>query len=131
MIENIAMPFLLKTEPDTYSYDDLEREGETVWDGVTNPQAVGFLRGMKRNEDLVIYHSGKDKAVIGTAKVVSVEDEDPRKPVVRIKKGRRLKVQRTLTEMREAPEFQGSLLLRQSRLSVVPINPEQWDWIVK
>ena len=123
------MPYLLKTEPGTYSFDDLEREGETVWDGVTNPQAVGFLRGMKKGENLMIYHSGEGKEVVGTAKVVSVDATDPKKPEVRIKAGKRLKERRTLSEMREAPEFQGSLLLRQSRLSVVPLTEAQWEWL--
>ena len=67
------MPFLLKTEPNKYSFDDLERDGETVWDGISNPQALLYLRGMKKGEQLVIYHSTIGKAAIGTAKVVSVD----------------------------------------------------------
>ena len=66
------MPYLLKTEPSTYSFDDLLREGETTWDGISNNQALLNLRNMKPGDELVIYHSGEGKAAVGTAKVVSV-----------------------------------------------------------
>ena len=65
------MPYLLKTEPEKYSYDDLERDRETTWDGIKNPQALNFLRAMKKGETLVIYHSNTGKEVVGTAKVGS------------------------------------------------------------
>ena len=125
------MPYLLKSEPDTYSYDDLERDGETTWDGIKNPQALRFLAGMKKGDDLVIYQSGTGKDAVGTAKVVSVDASDPKNPKVRIKAGHRLKHSKTLAEMREAPSFEGSLLFRQFRLSVVPLTPEQFQWLVK
>ena len=76
------MPFLLKTEPNKYSYDDLERDGETTWDGIANNQALMYLRGMKKGEKLVIYHSNIGKAAIGTATVVSVDASDPKNPNV-------------------------------------------------
>lgn len=123
------MPFLLKTEPDKYSYDDLLRDGETVWDGITNPQALASLRGMKPGEKLVIYHSNVGKAAIGTAQVVSVDASDPKNPMVRIKPGKQLKREKPLAEMREAPVFAGSVLFRQFRLSVVPLTQEQYDWL--
>ncbi|GAC1651201.1 MAG: EVE domain-containing protein [Acidobacteriaceae bacterium] len=123
------MPYLLKTEPDTYSYEDLEREGETVWDGVKNPQALIYLRGMKKGEELVIYHSGKGKEAVGTAKVVAVDASEPKEPKVRIAKGKRLKAAKSLAEMREAKVFAGSLLFRQFRLSVVPLTEEQLKWL--
>jgi predicted RNA-binding protein with PUA-like domain len=119
------MPFLLKSEPDKYSFDDLLRDGETTWDGISNPQAL-----MKAGERLVIYHSNVGKAAIGTAKVVSVDASDPKAPVVRIKAGKRLKREKTLAEMRDAGVFQGSILFRQFRLSVVPLSEEQYDWLV-
>ena len=124
------MPYLLKTEPTKYSFDDLLKDGETVWDGISNPQALLNLRSMKAGEKLVIYHSNQGKAAVGTAKVVSVDATDPKNPIVRIKPVKRLKREKTLAEMREAPVFQGSLLFRQFRLSVVPLTQEQYDWLV-
>jgi len=124
------MPFLLKSEPSTYSFDDLVRDGETTWDGVKNPQALINLRGMKKGEKLVIYHSGEGKAAVGTATVVSVNAEDPKNPLIRIKAGKAIKQPRTLADMREAPIFAGSILFRQFRLSVVPITDAQYDWLL-
>ncbi len=124
------MPFLLKTEPDKYSFDDLVRDGETVWDGISNPQALMSLRNMKKGEKLVIYHSNVGKAAVGLASVVSVDAADPRNPQVRIKAGKRLKEERPLAALREAPVFHNSILFRQFRLSVVPLTDEQYDWLV-
>jgi predicted RNA-binding protein with PUA-like domain len=123
------MPFLLKTEPDKYSFDDLLRDGETTWDGISNPQALMSLRNMKPGERLVIYHSNVGKAAVGTAKVVSVDPSDPKNPLVRIKPIRRLKREKNLSEMRVADVFQGSILFRQFRLSVVPLTEEQYEWL--
>jgi predicted RNA-binding protein with PUA-like domain len=123
------MPYLLKTEPDKYSYDDLLRDGETTWDGISNNQALLNLRSMKKGDKLVIYHSNVGKAAVGTAEVVSVDAADPRNPIVRIKPLKRLKREKTLAEMREATVFQGSILFRQFRLSVVPLTPEQYAWL--
>ena len=125
------MPYLLKTEPGTYSFDDLLRDGETAWDGVSNNQALLTLRNMKKGDRLVIYHSGVGKAAVGTAKVVSVDASDPRNPIVRIQAGKRLPRERTLDEMRAAKVFQGSVLFRQFRLSVVPLTQEQYDWLTR
>lgn len=124
------MPFLLKTEPTKYSFQDLQRDGETVWDGITNAQALKSLREMKKGEKLVIYHSNEGKAAIGLAKVVSVDAADPKNPQVRIAAGKPLKTEKTLAAMREAPVFHDSILFRQFRLSVVPLTPEQYDWLV-
>jgi predicted RNA-binding protein with PUA-like domain len=130
------MPYLLKSEPDKYSYDDLLRDGETLWDGIRNPQALITLRNMKRGEECIIYHSNIGKAAVGTAKVVSVELAAPvppskmTTPLVRLKAGKRLKREKSLAEIREAPVFQGSLLFRQFRLSVVPLTDEQYDWLL-
>jgi predicted RNA-binding protein with PUA-like domain len=123
------MPYLLKTEPDKYSYDDLLRDGETTWDGISNNQALLTLRNMKKGDKLVIYHSNVGKAAVGTAKVVSVDATDPKNPNVRIKPVKRLKREKPLAEIREAPVFQGSILFRQFRLSVVPLSDEQYDWL--
>jgi len=124
------MPYLLKTEPEKYSYSDLERDGETVWDGIKNAQALNTLAAMKKGEKLVLYHSVTEKAVVGTATVVSVDASDPKNPIVRIAPGKRLKQPRTLAQLREAPVFHGSLLFRQFRLSVVPLTAEQYDWLL-
>jgi predicted RNA-binding protein with PUA-like domain len=126
------MPYLLKSEPDKYSYDDLLRDGETTWDGIKNNQALIYLRNMKKGEKLIIYHSNVGKAAIGTASVVSngTDPEDPRTPIVRIKPGKRLKREKTLADLRESPLFTDSLLFRQFRLSVVPITDDQYDWLV-
>jgi predicted RNA-binding protein with PUA-like domain len=123
------MPFLLKTEPTKYSFDDLERDGETTWDGISNPQAILNLRSMKKGENLVIYHSNTGKAAVGLAKVVSVDAEDPKNPQVRIKPVKRLKAEKTLADMRAAAVFKDSVLFRQFRLSVVPLTDAQYDWL--
>jgi predicted RNA-binding protein with PUA-like domain len=123
------MAFLLKTEPNKYSFDDLERDGETTWDGISNPQALLYLRGMKKGENLVIYHSNIGKVAIGTAKVVSVDATDPKNPQVRIKPVKRLKTEKTLADMRTAAVFKDSILFRQFRLSVVPLTDAQYDWL--
>ena len=124
------MPYLLKSEPEKYSFDNLLHEGETVWDGIKNAQALKFLANMKKGEKLVIYHSNTGKEVVGTASVVSVDPADGKNPVVRIKPGKRLKRAKPLSEMRESPVFHDSLLFRQFRLSVVPLSDEQYDWLL-
>jgi len=124
------MPYLLKTEPNKYSFDDLLRDGETTWDGITNNQALLYLRNMKPGEKLVIYHSNIGKAAIGTAKVVSVDATDPKNPNVRIKPVKRLKKEKSLDDLRHAAVFKDSLLFRQFRLSVVPLTEAQYDWLL-
>lgn len=123
------MPYLLKTEPGTYSVDDLQREGETVWDGVSNPQAVKFLAGMQRGEMLVIYHTGDEKRTVGLAKVVAVDAGDPKQPLVRLKFVKRTKTPRTLAEIKEESMFANSPLVRMGRLSVVPLSEKQYAWL--
>ncbi len=124
------MPYLLKSEPDKYSFDDLVRDGETVWDGIKNPQALMTLRNMKKGEKCVIYHSNVGKEAVGTATVVSVDSTDPKNPAMRLKAGKRLKRPKPLAAMREAGVFQGSILFRQFRLSVVPLTDEQYEWLL-
>ena len=123
------MPFLLKTEPNKYSYDDLLRDGETIWDGIANNQALMYLREMKKGEKLVIYHSNIGKAAVGTAKVVSVDASDKKDPKVLIKPVKRLKHEKTLEAIRESPVFADSILFRQFRLSVVPLTDAQYDFL--
>jgi predicted RNA-binding protein with PUA-like domain len=122
--------YLLKTEPTAYSFADLVREKETDWTGVTNPQAVKNLRAMKKGDKLVIYHTGDEKAAVGLAHVKSVDVSDPKVPLVRIAVGAGIKRPKTLAEIKQQQLFQDSPLVRQSRLSVVPLDDTQYDWIV-
>ncbi len=125
------MPYLLKTEPSVYSFADLQREHTTVWDGVTNPVAVKNLRAMKPGEQLVIYHTGGEKSAVGTATVVSVDASDARNPQVKIKVGKPLAKPVTLAEVKANKLFTDSPLVRQGRLSVVPLTDEQYKSLVK
>ena len=124
------MPYLLKTEPSKYSFADLQRDGETIWDGIANNTALLNLRNMKRGDKLVIYHSNEGKAAVGIAKVLSVSAEDPKNPQVRIAPVKAIKRPKELSAIREAAVFQDSILFRQFRLSVVPITQDQYDWLV-
>jgi predicted RNA-binding protein with PUA-like domain len=123
------MNYLLKTEPTAYSYADLVREKETDWTGVTNPQAVKNLRAMKKGDKLVIYHTGDEKAAVGLAHVTSVDLSDTKVPLIRIAAGPAIKRPKTLAEIKQQGLFQESPLVRQSRLSVVPLVDAQYDWI--
>jgi predicted RNA-binding protein with PUA-like domain len=124
------MFYLLKTEPSEYSFSDLERDGTTTWDGVTNPVALKNLRSMQPGTELVIYHTGDEKRVIGTASVVSAEAKDPKSPAVKIKAGKALARQPSLAEIKANKLFQESPLVRQGRLSVVPLNEAQYKFLV-
>lgn len=123
------MPYLLKTEPTVYSFADLQREQTTIWDGVTNPVALKNLRGMKPGEPLIVYHTGDEKSVVGTATVVSVDPGDPRNPQVKIKVGKPLARPVTLAEMKANKLFADSPLVRQGRLSVVPLTDAQYKFL--
>jgi predicted RNA-binding protein with PUA-like domain len=123
------MDYLLKTEPTVYSFADLEREKVTVWDGVTNPVAVKHLREMKVGDRLVIYETGDHKSAVGTARGVSVDAADPKYPQVKIKAGKRLAKPVTLAEVKANKLFADSPLVRQGRLSVVPLSKEQYKFL--
>lgn len=120
------MKYLLKTEPSVYSFADLQRDAQTVWDGVTNPVAVKNLREMKPGDELVIYHTGDEKSAVGTASVVSVDAKDPKTPLVTIKAGKAIAKPLTLAEIKSKATFADSPLVRQGRLSVVPLTDAQW-----
>jgi predicted RNA-binding protein with PUA-like domain len=124
------MHYLLKTEPSTYSFDDLVREKQTTWDGVTNPVALRNLGNMKTGDELVIYHTGDEKSAVGTASVISVDTSNPKSPAVKIKAGKKLDRLVSLSEVKSTPEFADSPLVRQSRLSVVPLNERQYRYLV-
>lgn len=123
------MDYLLKTEPSTYSFADLQREKNTVWDGVSNPVALKNMRAMKPGERLVIYHTGDEKSAVGTAAVVSVDASDPSKPRVTIKVGKAIARPVTLAEAKADKLFADSPLARQGRLSVVPLNEAQYKFL--
>jgi predicted RNA-binding protein with PUA-like domain len=123
------MPYLLKTEPSVYSFADLQREDETIWDGVTNPAALKYLRGMEPGDRLVIYHTGDEKTAVGTAKVLSVDPSNSKAPVVRIKASKPVKEPRTLAAIKANKLFADSPLVNQGRLSVVPLTEAQWAWL--
>jgi predicted RNA-binding protein with PUA-like domain len=124
------MNYLLKTEPSAYSFEDLVREKETDWTGVTNPQAVKNLAAMKKGDKLVIYHTGDEKSAVGSARVKSVDLSNPKVPLVRIAAGAAITRPKTLAEIKQQQIFQVSPLVRQSRLSVVPLDEAQYDWIL-
>ena len=123
------MHYLLKTEPEAYSYEDLERERKTDWTGVSNPQAVKNLAAMKKGDELVIYHTGKQKAAVGLARVVFVDLSDAKQPLVRVAAQRRLTHAKALADIKQHAIFEDSPLLRQGRLSVAPLTKAQYDWI--
>lgn len=120
------MDYLLKTEPSEYSFADLQREKETIWDGVSNPVALKHLRGMKAGERLIIYETGDHKTAVGTATVVAVDGNDPKNPRVKIKVGKPVAKPVTLAEIKANSLFTESPLVRQGRLSVVPLNAAQY-----
>ena len=123
------MDYLLKTEPSVYSFANLEKEKSTVWDGVTNPVAVRHLREMKPGDRLVIYHTGDEKSAVGTASVVSLDASDPKTPLVKIKAGKALGKPVTLAEVKANKLFADSPLVRQGRLSVVPLSAAQFKFL--
>jgi len=122
--------FLFKTEPGVYSFDDFLRDQETIWDGVTNPTAVKYLREMKAGTKWIFYHTGEERTAVGTGTVTSVDPADPKVPVVRVKVGKKLKTPKTLAMIKAEPLFADSALVRIGRLSVVPLTSEQWDWFL-
>jgi predicted RNA-binding protein with PUA-like domain len=121
--------YLLKTEPTEYSFANLQRDRVTAWDGVSNPVAVKNLRGMKPGDKLIIYETGEHKSAVGTATVVSVDDTNPRNPVVEIKSGKPLPRPVTLAEIKTKKLFADSPLVRIGRLSVVPLAEPQYKFL--
>lgn len=121
--------WLLKTDPETYGWGDLAKEGTTAWTGVANPQAQANLRAMRTGDRAVIYHSGEKQAV-GIAEVVRTAYPDPsgaRGAVcVDIRAVAPLPARVPLDALKQEPAFEGSALLRQGRLSVVPLSPAEW-----
>ena len=123
--------YLLKTEPTSYSFADLQRDSVTEWDGVSNPVALRNLREMKPGAKLVIYETGDLKSAVGTASVVSVNNADPKNPIITIKAGKALSRPVSLAEMKADMVFADSPLVRQCRLSVVPLTSAQYKILTK
>ena len=123
------MDYLLKTEPTAYSFADLQRDKNTVWDGVSNPVALRHLREMKPGDGLVIYETGERKSAVGTASVVSVDASDLKNPQVKIKVGKALAKPVSLAEVKAQKLFADSPLVRQGRLSVVPLSAAQFKFL--
>ena len=126
--------FLAKTDPDTYSIDDLEREHKTSWDGVTNPQAVRAIREMRPGDRVFLYHSGGTAAVVGMANVRSESRPDPKNPksaIVDLEFAGRLDPPVTLAEIKQSKQFDDWALVRQGRLSTM-VAPEKFvAWMRK
>jgi len=122
----MGFDYLLKTEPSEYSFADLQRDKQTIWDGVTNPIAVKNLRQMTAGTRLVIYETGDHKTAVGTASVVSVDASDPKKPVVKIKVGGPLAKPVSLVQIKADSLFADSPLVKIGRLSVVPLSKAQY-----
>jgi predicted RNA-binding protein with PUA-like domain len=117
--------YLLKTEPTEYSFANLVKDKETVWDGVSNPVAVRHLREMEPGAKLVIYETGDTKSAVGTATVVSASAKDPKNPRVKVRAGKAVKPV-TLAEIKANKLFSDSPLVRMGRLSVVPLTAAQY-----
>lgn len=127
--------WLVKTEPGSYSFADLEREGETEWDGVTNNLALKHLRTMRTGDLVFVYHSGKERAIVGLAEVSKDPYPDPRKNdprwvIVDLRAKKKLARPVTLAEVKARPEFADFDLVRLPRLSVLPVEPEQWQQLL-
>jgi len=123
------MHYLLKTEPAEYSFADLQKDQATEWDGVANPVALRNLGAMKAGDQLIIYETGDHKSAVGTASVVSVKVSDPKHPRIEIKAGKALPKPVSLAEMKANRLFADSPLVRQGRLSVVPLSEAQYKFL--
>ena len=128
--------WLMKSDPETYSYADLERDKKTVWDGVSNNLALKHLRSMKRGDQVLIYHSGKEKALVGIAEIVSAPYPDPKKNnpklvVVEVVPKRRLAHPISLSEIKLKRKWKDFELLRMPSLSVMPVTEAVWVGLLK
>jgi predicted RNA-binding protein with PUA-like domain len=127
--------WILKTDSDVYPFEQLERERRAIWDGVSNPVALKHIRSMAPGDPLMIYHSGSRKEIVGLARVVSAPFADPKQPegkltVVEIEAGRRLAQPVSLATIKADPAFADLALVRQPRLSVIPVPEQQWNRIL-
>ncbi len=126
--------WLLKTEPDKYSYADLERDGTTVWDGVNNPLALKHIRTMRFGDLALIYHTDKERRVMGIASVIAAPYPDPqlaeeKRVVVDVQAEAKLQPV-ALSDIKQDDRFAGFDLIRISRLSVVPVSESHWQYLL-
>ena len=126
--------WLLKTEPNVYSYADLERDGQTMWDGVTQNHALQNIRKIETGDLALIYHTGDERQIVGVAEVVRgfyvhPEQNDPKLAVCDVKAVRRLKNPVSLAQIKAEESLQNWDLVRLARLSVVPVSEEQWQTV--
>ena len=129
------MQWLFKEEPSHYSYDDLARDGKTSWTGVKNPLAQKHLRAVKKGDRIFFYHTGDVKAVVGIAKAAGAAYPDPNDKsgklyAVDVEPVKKLKTPVTLASIKADKYFEPFALVRMSRLSVMPVDDDQWDRIV-
>ena len=125
--------WLMKSEPESYSWSDLVRDGGTEWDGVRNNAARLHLKAMKAGDEAFLYHSMSDKAVVGVMRIVRAAQPDPKDPdwvSVRVEPVRPLARPVTLAEIKAEPKLAKMELIRQSRLSVAPVRDEEWRLIL-
>ncbi len=132
----MAQRWLFKTEPSTYSWADLERDRRTVWDGVKNALALKHLAAVATGDEVLVYHTGDEKAAVGIAKVMRGAYPDPKRKdarlvVVDLQPVKALARPVALGEMRANPQLAGFDLLRLPRLSVMPVSAEQWAVIME
>ncbi len=130
----MAQYWLLKTEPDDYAYADLVRDGSTIWDGVANNTALMHIRTMQPGDQALIYHTGDERQAVGIAEITSAPYPDPKADnpklaVVDVRPLRALTRPVTLSAVKADARFADFALVRQGRLSVVPVTPEQWQWL--
>jgi len=127
----VAQKWLFKSDPETYSFYDLEREGQTVWDGVSNNLALKHLRSVGKGDSALIYHTGEERAIVGIAEVLRDAYPDPKQKdsrlvVVDIKAVKRLWHPVSLDEIKKQPSLKDFALVRLPRLSVMPVSENQW-----
>jgi predicted RNA-binding protein with PUA-like domain len=132
----VTVKWLLKSDPETYSFGDLERDGQTRWDGVSNNLALKHLRSIQQGDTVLIYHTGEERAIVGTAEAASApypdpRQEDPRRVVVDLKAGKRLTRLVTLDEIKRQPALKDFALVRLPRLSVMPVAEPHWKTLME
>jgi predicted RNA-binding protein with PUA-like domain len=128
--------WLLKTDPEDYTYSDLERDGKTTWDGVANNLALQNLRKVRRGDRLLIYHTGAEKSIVGEAEAATDPYPDPKATdqklvVIDVKPRRRAKHASTLEEIKQTAALASFQLVRLPRLSVVPVSEQEWSILAK
>lgn len=132
----VANYWLLATDPDEYSYDDLERDGQTVWDGVDDAPSLNNLRDVEPGEEVLIFHAGTELAIVGIGRVLSDTYPSPRaataeEVAVDLAAERRLERPLALAEIEDLPELQDFDLISNPEMTVVPVTPEVWNRILE